>query len=137
MAMCCTYFVSCRISYKLMIMIGRLNQAEYSEHIDPILASPNGEKEHLHNQLLAAIYGNLTRDLPDAGLAPWVSANDKPTTGVGAKPITGDAAERRLKGEVMQLPTRDRRRLKELVHNDVSVLAGTFEEQPRLTLVAV
>lgn len=53
------------------------------------------------------------------GLAPWVSANDKPTIGVGAKPVTGDAAERRLKGEVMQLPTRDRRRIKELVNNDV------------------
>lgn len=98
---------------------GRLHQAEYSERIDPILASPNGEKDHLHNQLLAAIYGNLTREMPDVGLAPWVSANDKPTTGVGAKPITGDAAERRLKGEVMQLPTRDRRRIKELVQNDV------------------
>ncbi|KAK6222841.1 hypothetical protein LQW54_000650 [Pestalotiopsis sp. IQ-011] len=99
-------------------ILGRLNQTEYSERIDAILASPNGEKEHLHNQLLAAIYGNLTREMPDVGLAPWVSANDKPTIGVGAKPVTGDAAERRLKGEVMQLPTRDRRRIKELVNND-------------------
>ncbi|KAF7538258.1 hypothetical protein G7054_g3102 [Neopestalotiopsis clavispora] len=99
-------------------ILGRLNQTEYSERIDPIIASPNGEKEHLHNQLLAAIYGNLTREMPDVGLAPWVSANDKPTIGVGAKPVTGDAAERKLKGEVMQLPTRDRRRIKELVHND-------------------
>lgn len=105
----------------MLTRTGRLNQAEYSERIDPILASANGEKDHLHNQLLAAIYGNLTREMPDVGLAPWVSANDKPTTGVGAKPVTGDAAERRLKGEVMQLPTRDRRRLKELVHNDVSM----------------
>ncbi|ORY57251.1 transcriptional regulator of RNA polII, SAGA, subunit-domain-containing protein [Pseudomassariella vexata] len=99
-------------------ILGRLNQAEYSERIDPILASPNGERDHLHNQLLAAIYGNLTREMPDLGLAPWVSANDKPTAGVGAKPITGDAAERRLKGEVMQLPSRDRRRIKELALND-------------------
>ncbi|KAK8071100.1 hypothetical protein PG997_011303 [Apiospora hydei] len=99
-------------------ILGRLNQAEYSERIDPFLISPNGEKEHLHNQLIAAIYGNLTREMPDQGLAPWVSANDKPTTGVGAKPVTGDAAERRLKGEVMQLPSRDRRRIKDLVHND-------------------
>jgi hypothetical protein len=102
--------------------LGRLNQTEYSERIDPILASPNGEKDHLHNQLLAAIYGNLTREMPDVGLAPWVSANDKPTTGVGAKPVTGDAAERRLKGEVMQLPSRDRRRLKDLTANDVRLL---------------
>ena len=58
--------------------------------------------------------------MPDQGLAPWVSANDKPSTGVGAKPVTGDAAERRLKGEVMQLPSRDRRRIKDLVQNDVS-----------------
>lgn len=99
-------------------ILGRLNQAEYSDRIDPILASPNGEKLHLHNQLLAAIYGNLTREMPDQGLAPWVSANDKPTTNVGAKPVTGDAAERRLKAEVMQLPSRDRRRIKDLALND-------------------
>ncbi|KAI1840823.1 hypothetical protein JX265_006936 [Neoarthrinium moseri] len=115
-------------------VLGRLNQAEYSERIDPILASPNGEKDHLHNQLLAAIYGNLTREMPDAGLAPWVSANDKPTAGVGAKPVTGDAAERRLKGEVMQLPTRDRRRIKELANNDFDPyesMASMFSEHHR------
>lgn len=98
---------------------GRLNQTEYSEIIDPILSSPNGEKEHLHNQLLAAIYGNVTREMPDPGLAPWVSANDKPSTNSGSKAVSGDAAERRLKGEVMQLPARDRRRIKDLVHNEV------------------
>ena len=110
----------CKRQVHLRILFtGRLNQVEYSEHIDPILFSTNGDKSHLHNQLLAAIYGNLTREMPDVGLAPWVSANDKPTIGVGAKPVTGDAAERKLKGEVMQLPTRDRRRIKELVNNDV------------------
>jgi transcriptional coactivator HFI1/ADA1 len=57
--------------------------------------------------------------MPDIGLAPWVSANDKPTTTTGSKPISGDAAERRLKGEVMQLPARDRRRIKELTQNEV------------------
>lgn len=97
-----------------------MNQTEYSERIDPILTSPNGEKEHLHNQLIAAIYGNVTREMPDQGLAPWVSANDKPTAPVGSKPVSGDAAERRLKGDVMQLPTKDRRRIKDLVGNDVS-----------------
>ncbi|RYP72536.1 hypothetical protein DL771_004176 [Monosporascus sp. 5C6A] len=56
--------------------------------------------------------------MPDQGLAPWVSANDKPTANVGAKPVTGDAAERRLKTEVMLLPSRDRRRIKDLVHNE-------------------
>jgi transcriptional coactivator HFI1/ADA1 len=59
--------------------------------------------------------------MPDQGLAPWVSANDKPTIGQGSKPVTGDAAERRLKGEVMMLPSRDRRRIKDLVQNDVGV----------------
>lgn len=68
--------------------------------------------EHQHNQLIAAIYGNVVRDLPDPGVAPWVSANDKPT--LLSKPVSGDAAEQRLKTEVMQLPARDRRRLKEV-----------------------
>jgi transcriptional coactivator HFI1/ADA1 len=100
--------------------VGRLNQAEFSERIEPILASPDGSKEHLHNQLIAAIYGNVTREMPDQGLAPWVSTNDKPSPATGSKPVSGDATERRLKGEVMQLPARDRRRIKDLAHNDVS-----------------
>ncbi|KAI1199716.1 transcriptional regulator of RNA polII, SAGA, subunit-domain-containing protein [Nemania serpens] len=115
-------------------MLGRLNQVEYSERVDPILAVPNGEKLHLHNQLLAAIYGNLTREMPDQGLAPWVSANDKPAANVGAKPVTGDAAERRLKADVMQLPTRDRRRIKDLALNDFDphdVMADMFLDHHR------
>ncbi|KAI1502588.1 transcriptional regulator of RNA polII, SAGA, subunit-domain-containing protein [Biscogniauxia marginata] len=100
-------------------ILGRLNQTEYTDRIDPILASPNGEKVHLHNRLLAAVLANLTREMPDQGLAPWVSANDKPATNVGAKPVTGDAAERRLKAEIMQLPSRDRRRIKDLAQNDL------------------
>lgn len=59
--------------------------------------------------------------MPDQGLAPWVSANDKPSTTAGSKPVSGDATERRLKGEVMQLPARDRRRIKDLIHNDVGL----------------
>ncbi|KAM3556677.1 hypothetical protein MY1884_000431 [Beauveria asiatica] len=102
--------------------IGSLNQNEYSERIEPILAGPNGEKEHLHNQLIAAIYGNVTREIPDQGLAPWVSSNDKPTASA-SKAATGDATERRLKGDVMQLPARDRRRIKDLTHNDVRILS--------------
>jgi transcriptional coactivator HFI1/ADA1 len=43
-------------------------------------------------------------------VASWVSANDKPS--VVSKPSSGDAAEARLKTEVMQLPPRDRRRIK-------------------------
>jgi hypothetical protein len=99
--------------------LGRLNQTEFSERIDPIITSHDGSREHLHNQLIAAIFGNVTREMPDQGLAPWVSANDKPSTGTGIKPVSGDATERRLKGEVMQLPSRDRRRIKDLVQNDV------------------
>lgn len=104
---------------------GRLNQAEYSERIDPIISSQHGDKEHLHNQLLAALYANVTREMPDQGLAPWVSANDKPAIGTGAKPVSGDATERRLKGQVMQLPSRDRRRIKDLQQNDVCTYAPT------------
>ncbi|KAH8893244.1 hypothetical protein GQ53DRAFT_745480 [Thozetella sp. PMI_491] len=110
-------------------LIGRFNQTELSERIDPILVSPDGHKLHYHNQLIAAIYGNVTREMPDQGLAPWVSANDKPSTGVGSKPVSGDATERRLKVDVMQLPSRDRRRIKDLVHNDFDPyesLASTF-----------
>ncbi|CAJ2502515.1 Uu.00g099090.m01.CDS01 [Anthostomella pinea] len=115
-------------------MSGRLNQVEYSDRVDGILSSPNGEKVHMHNQLLAAIYGNLTREMPDQGLAPWVSANDKPPPVVGAKPVTGDAAERKLKGEVMQLHSRDRRRIKDLAQNNFDPfesMADMFTEHHR------
>lgn len=101
-------------------LAGQLNQAELSVRIDSFILTPSGETEHLHNQLVAAIYGNVTREMPDQGVASWVSANDKPTTGAGSKPVSGDAAEQRLKVEVMQLPSRDRRRLKDISQNDVS-----------------
>ncbi|KAL8975335.1 MAG: hypothetical protein Q9197_000460 [Variospora fuerteventurae] len=97
------------------------NWKKYTDAIDHFLcADPN--IEHLHNQLIAAIYGNVLRDLPDQGVAPWVSANDKPT--LLSKPLGGDEAEQRLKREIMQLPARDRRRIKEVP--DVS---GTLDEQ--------
>lgn len=121
-----TNFLTCSPLY-----IGRLNQAEFSERIDPLISSPDGSKEHLHNQLIAAIYGNVTREIPDAGLAPWVSANDKPSTTTGSKPVSGDAAERRLKGDVMQLPSRDRRRIKDLVHNDVCQPSSRLDHSPK------
>lgn len=72
--------------------------------------------------------------MPDQGLAPWVSANDKPSTNTGSKPTSGDASERRLKGEVMQLPARDRRRIKDLVANDYDPhesMASAFTEPYR------
>ena len=90
---------------------GHLNQNELSFQVDHyVTADPN--IGHLHNQLIAGIYGNVSRDPPEPGVAPWVSANDKPT--VLSKPVSGDAAEQRLKTEVMRLPARDRRRLKEV-----------------------
>jgi transcriptional coactivator HFI1/ADA1 len=96
-----------------------MNQEELGAQVEWFLTSQTGETEHLHNQLIAAIYANVTREMPDQGLATWVSANDKPTTGAGSKPVSGDAAEQRLKTEVMQLPSRDRRRLKDININDV------------------
>ncbi|KAI6782051.1 Transcriptional coactivator-like protein [Emericellopsis cladophorae] len=75
-----------------------------------------------------AMIANVSREVPDPGQAAWVSANDKPTAPQGSKPVTGDAAERLLKGGVMQLPARDRRRIKDLSHND-------FEPQQELANV--
>ena len=68
--------------------------------------------EHLHNQLIMGIWFNVGRDPPEPGVASFVSTNDKPV--VLSKPVSGDAAEQRLKAEVMQLPARDRRRLKDV-----------------------
>ncbi|CAK7564458.1 MAG: hypothetical protein SEPTF4163_002351 [Sporothrix epigloea] len=119
-------------------LIGRLNQAEYSNTIDPILYSSNGEREHLHNQLISAIYGNVTRDLPDPELAPWVSANDKPSSGLSGKPAGSDANERRVKGEVMLLPSKDRRRIKDTVQNEridpYDAMASVFTDHQRMRI---
>lgn len=106
----------------LISPLGRLNQAEFSEIVDPLVTSHNGDKEHHHNRLIMAIVANVTREVPDPGVAPWVSANDKPTATAGSKPITGDASERKVKGDVMQLLARDRRRIKDLAQNTVGGL---------------
>ncbi|KAL8701047.1 MAG: hypothetical protein Q9224_000685 [Gallowayella concinna] len=100
-----------------LFILGHLNQNELSLHIDHYVCA-DANTEHLHNQLVAAIYGNLLRDMPDQGVAPWVSANDKPT--LLSKPLAGDEAEQRLKREVMQLPARDRRRIKEVADGQVA-----------------
>lgn len=103
-------------SYKEAIslfVLGHLDQKELCTRIDPFLTI-DPSTLHFHNQLIAALYGNVTRDLPDhTGVAAFVSANDKPSQNV-TKPISGDAAEQRLKTEVMNLPARDRRRLKDI-----------------------
>ncbi|KAL4960944.1 transcriptional regulator of RNA polII, SAGA, subunit-domain-containing protein [Aspergillus stella-maris] len=96
-------------------LLGQLNQSELAARIDSIICADQ-KIEHLHNNFVCAIIGNLTRDLPDHGVARWVSANDKPS--VVSKPTSGDAAEQRLKTEVMQLPPRDRRRIKAIPERD-------------------
>ena len=104
----------CFVNYGLMGLLhqtGQLTQNELFLQIGHFF-SADSNVERLHNQLISAIHGNITRDQPEQGVAPWVSANDKPT--VLSKPVVGDAAEQRLKMEVMQLPARDRRRLKEI-----------------------
>ena len=91
--------------------IGHINQEELCQRTDYFLCGdPN--VEHLHNQLVAGVLTNAGREAPEPGVAPWVSSNDKPVT--VAKPVSGDVAEQRLKTEVMQLPARDRRRLKDV-----------------------
>lgn len=106
----------------LTASLGKLNQEELSAKIDRFIITSDGETEHMHNQLISAIFCNVTRELPDHGVAPWVSTNDKPATGAGSKPVSGDALEQRLKTEVMQLPSRDRRRIKDVALNEVSHL---------------
>ncbi|EEQ31828.1 hypothetical protein McanMca71_007696 [Microsporum canis] len=108
-----------------LFLLGHLNQNEFTARATPLLAV-DPRREHLHNNFVCALLGNLTRDLPDHGVASWVSANDKPT--VVSKPTSGDAAEQRLKTEVMQLPPRDRRRLKAIPEPDPGALPNPLEE---------
>ncbi|OMP81489.1 Transcriptional coactivator HFI1/ADA1 [Diplodia seriata] len=92
-----------------LFVLGRLNQQELGRRIDWFIAV-DAAREHQHNQLVAAIYANTTRDPPEPGVASWVSANDKPSA--TSKPSSGDAAELRLKTEVKELQGRERKRLK-------------------------
>ena len=94
-----------------MYGVGQLNQDELAIRTDHFLTT-DPAIEHLHNQLIAGVLANVNRDPPEPGVAPFVSANDKPV--VISKPVAGDAAEQRLKTEVMQLPARERRRLKDV-----------------------
>jgi transcriptional coactivator HFI1/ADA1 len=94
------------------VYTGKRNQAETAWIVDPFLKG-DPVREQLHNQLILAIFSNAQREPPDQpGVASWVAANDKPTT--TTKPITGDAAEQRLKTEIMHLPPRERRRIRKL-----------------------
>ena len=82
---------------------------------------------HQHNQLLLALQTNISREPPEPGVAPWVSANDKPTS--TAKPLAGDAAEHRLKTEVMQLPPRVRARIKAIADEPAGPLIGNLASE--------
>ncbi|KAL9103305.1 MAG: hypothetical protein Q9163_001647 [Psora crenata] len=81
-----------------------------------IIASP--ETQHLHNSLVTGIFANAYREPPEPGVvAPWVAANDKPSSGIGGGGVGGkggDKVEERLRREIMGLPARDRKRLKEV-----------------------
>ena len=93
---------------------GGLNHNELNNILSPIFSPPDpllaSKIESLHNQLICAILSNIGRDMPDPGVASWVSANDKPAA--APKPVSGDAAEQRVKTEVKNLPAKDRRRIK-------------------------
>ncbi|KAF2711367.1 hypothetical protein K504DRAFT_465133 [Pleomassaria siparia CBS 279.74] len=97
-------------------MIGNLNQEELTHKLAPVLH--NSTLERAHNQFVTAIYANIFRDPPEAGIASWVSSTDKPTT--TAKTNTGDEAEKRLKHEIMQLSRRERKRLKTVHQGETS-----------------
>lgn len=110
---------------QLTIHTGQLNQEELSRRIDPIICT-DPSREHLHNQLICAIYANTLRDAPEPGVASWVSASDKVTA--SSKAVTGDAAEQRLKIDIMQLPPRERHRLKQLHDDHADWLNATIRE---------
>lgn len=97
-----------------LFLLGNLNQEELTFKLSKILTTP--ALEHAHNALFTAIYANIWRDAPDAGIASWVSSSDKPSS--GAVKGTGDESEKRLKYEVMQLSRRERKRLKTIPAGD-------------------
>jgi hypothetical protein len=122
-----------------LIFLGQLNQEEFCLRTDHFLAV-DPAIEHLHNQLIVGIFTNVGRDPPEPGVAPFVSANDKPVA--LPKPLSGDAAEQRLRTEVMQLPARDRRRLKDVpdvsfgmnVGNKIFIIFSRKSQYLRLVL---
>lgn len=101
-------------------LLGNLNQEELSFKLAKILNTT--ALEHAHNTLVAAIYANIWRDAPEAGIASWVSSTDKPSSGTVKG--QGDESEKRLKLEVMQLSRRERKRLKTIPASDTAVVGG-------------
>jgi transcriptional coactivator HFI1/ADA1 len=110
-------------------LLGNLNQEELSSKLDRILSTP--ALEHAHNQFVLSIYANSFRDAPEPGTASW--ADDKvvgKSGGAGGKAghNQGDETEKRLKHEVMQLPRRERKRLKTLQENPYDAFANGMAE---------
>lgn len=97
-----------------LVSSGSLSHEELARSTDHFILLDHA-RESLHNQLLCALQANVLRDVPETGVASWVSSNDKPTAVV--KHVSGDVAEQRLRTEVMQLPPKVRARLKGI--NDV------------------
>ncbi|KAF2237346.1 hypothetical protein EV356DRAFT_539247 [Viridothelium virens] len=97
---------------------GHLTPAELNTTLNPLLSQPTPSQSldlsRLHNQLLIGLYANLSRDPPESsGPAPFVSANDHPSTTLPKGGTSGsDATEARIKSEVMHLQARERHRIK-------------------------
>lgn len=112
----CIYFARIELRNTDTLRIGRISSAEFADLTDAfLLATP--QVEHAHNSLICAILYNISREKPEhSGPAIWVTAtNDKSSAANTSKTnIASDAGEQRLKAEVMGLPARDRRRLKNL-----------------------
>ncbi|KAF2845409.1 hypothetical protein T440DRAFT_276516 [Plenodomus tracheiphilus IPT5] len=107
-------------------LLGNLNQEELHFKLSRILTTP--ALEHAHNALLSAVYSNIWRDAPEAGIASWVSSSDKPASGTVKG--TGDESEKRLKYEVMQLSRRERKRLKTIAAGDGGASVGSEAALP-------
>ncbi|KAF1930302.1 uncharacterized protein M421DRAFT_418623 [Didymella exigua CBS 183.55] len=101
-------------------LLGNLNQEELSFKLRKILNTT--ALEHAHNTLVAAIYANIWRDAPEAGIASWVSSTDKPSSSTVKG--QGDESEKRLKYEVMQLSRRERKRLKTIPAVEAAAVGG-------------
>ncbi|KAF3914837.1 hypothetical protein ABW20_dc0104071 [Dactylellina cionopaga] len=89
---------------------GLTNRTELTRIVEPFLQKP--ETQRLHNQFFLTVHVNATREAPEGDVATWVSHQGK--TSSAPKTTSGDAYERRLKKEIMAIPARDRRRMKEI-----------------------
>ncbi|KAF2012300.1 hypothetical protein BU24DRAFT_353043 [Aaosphaeria arxii CBS 175.79] len=121
------------LTYKSAIqrfLLGNLNQEELTTILDPILTTP--ALEQAHNQFILAIYANIWRDAPEAGIASW--ADDKvvgKVPGAGSKGTSAgqrDETEKRLKSEVMGLSRRERKRLKTLQDDSMDPFTSIMTE---------